>query len=132
MTDCKEMTLNCIHVDFLFLLCLLCLPDLSSWGFKIILMMSLDLQATLKKKLMKEGLLDEKGKPNDKTPSDWHSRYKEFTHYGQSSSNGSPLTSHVNVEESSIATGGEEESEEKQKKKKKKKSKEPKEEEDDD
>lgn len=27
--------------------------------------------ATLKKKLMKDGLLDEKGKANDKTPSDW-------------------------------------------------------------
>lgn len=27
--------------------------------------------ASLKKKMIKEGLLDEKGKPNDKTPSDW-------------------------------------------------------------
>lgn len=41
-------------------------------------------QATLKKKMMKEGLLDEKGKPNERTPSDWHSKYKEFTHYGKS------------------------------------------------
>lgn len=45
-------------------------------------------QATLKKKMMKEGLLDEKGKPNDRTPSDWHTKYREFTHYGPSS--GSP------------------------------------------
>jgi len=48
--------------------------------------------STLKKKLMKEGLLDEKGKPNDKTPSDWYVRYKEFNHYGQTSSNGQKET----------------------------------------
>lgn len=42
------------------------------------------IQATLKKKLMKEGLLDEKGKPTDKTPTDWFTKYKEFTHYGKS------------------------------------------------
>lgn len=34
---------------------------------------------------MKEGLLSEKGKPNEKTPADWFSKYKEFTHYGQQS-----------------------------------------------
>lgn len=34
---------------------------------------------------MKEGLLNEKGKPNEKTPSDWFGKYKEFTHYGQES-----------------------------------------------
>lgn len=34
---------------------------------------------------MKEGLLSEKGKPNEKTPTDWFSKYKEFTHYGQQS-----------------------------------------------
>lgn len=41
---------------------------------------------------MKEGLLDEKGKPNDKTPSDWYVRYKEFNHYGQTSPNGQKET----------------------------------------
>jgi H/ACA ribonucleoprotein complex subunit 4 len=39
--------------------------------------------ATIKKKLMKEGLLDDKGKPNDKTPADWYKRYREFSHYGE-------------------------------------------------
>lgn len=34
---------------------------------------------------MKEGLLSEKGKPNEKTPTDWFSKYHEFTHYGQES-----------------------------------------------
>lgn len=28
--------------------------------------------ATLKKKMIKEGLLDEKGRPNDRTPANWH------------------------------------------------------------
>lgn len=42
-------------------------------------------QATLKKKLMKEGLLSDKGKPNEKTPTDWFSKYHEFTHYGKES-----------------------------------------------
>jgi len=78
---------------------------------------------------MKEGLLDEKGKPNDKTPSDWYSRYKEFTHYGQPS-NGQPTSTPVvpvKDEEADVVTpeeGGE------GKKKKKKKSKEPKEDDD--
>lgn len=43
------------------------------------------MQATLKKKMIKEGLLDEKGKANERTPSDWHSKYRELTHYGPSS-----------------------------------------------
>ena len=34
---------------------------------------------------MKEGLLDEKGKPNEKTPADWRTRYQELTHYGPKS-----------------------------------------------
>ena len=86
------------------------------------------MQATLKKKLMKEGLLDEKGKPNDKTPSDWHSRYKEFTHYGPKSSNGQPSSTPVVVQEEIVKE--EEESEEKPKKKKKKSKKETKEDDD--
>lgn len=45
-------------------------------------------QATLKKKLIKEGLLDEKGKPNEKTPADWRTRYQELTHYGPKDTSG--------------------------------------------
>ncbi|RWS29421.1 hypothetical protein B4U80_04871, partial [Leptotrombidium deliense] len=43
--------------------------------------------ASLKKKLMKEGLLDEKGKPNDKTPESWL-KYKEYKHSGEVASAG--------------------------------------------
>lgn len=32
---------------------------------------------------MKDGLLDDKGKANDKTPTDWYKRYKEYSHTGE-------------------------------------------------
>jgi H/ACA ribonucleoprotein complex subunit 4 len=80
------------------------------------------MQATLKKKLMKEGLLDEKGKPNDKTPSDWHTRYKEFTHHGETAPNGQSSTSTPKVQEvEKDEPEQQEESEDKPKQKKKKK-----------
>lgn len=90
-------------------------------------------QATLKKKMMKEGLLDEKGKANERTPSDWHSKYREFTHYGQSRSpNGTgaaETTSSKTVAAGEQADGvgeqsAEQESGTEKKKKKKKKRKE--------
>ncbi|XP_074594212.1 dyskerin pseudouridine synthase 1 Nop60B [Brevipalpus obovatus] len=39
--------------------------------------------ATLKKKLIKQGLLDDKGKPNEKTPPDWYKQYTHYTHTGE-------------------------------------------------
>jgi hypothetical protein len=33
--------------------------------------------------MIKEGLLDAKGKPNEKTPKDWQTNYKNYTHYGE-------------------------------------------------
>jgi len=93
--------------------------------------------ATLKKKLMKEGLLTEKGKPNDKTPKDWFLKYKEYSHSGEvlagsgdqsSTSKTSPLLSSPNGEKVKSEIREEEEeiepSNEKKKKKKKKKKKE--------
>lgn len=37
----------------------------------------------MKKKLIQQGLLDEKGKPNEKTPSDWYKQYVHYTHSGE-------------------------------------------------
>jgi hypothetical protein len=85
---------------------------------------------------MKEGLLTEKGKPNDKTPKDWFLKYKEYSHSGEvlagsgdqlSTSQTSPLLSSPNGEKVKTETKEEEEIEptiEKKKKKKKKKKKE--------
>jgi H/ACA ribonucleoprotein complex subunit 4 len=94
-------------------------------------------QATLKKKMMKEGLLDEKGKPNERTPSDWHSKYRELTHYGPASGTG---TGAAETTSSSVAAGGDQQqadaaqqeigAEKKKKKKDKKKRKEADEEDD--
>lgn len=36
------------------------------------------LQATEKKKLIKQGLLDKKGKPNGSTPEDWKKSYVDY------------------------------------------------------
>jgi len=92
--------------------------------------------ATLKKKLMKDGLLDEKGKANDKTPADWFKRYTEFSHTGEKlGSKSKAAVEEVEVEEASPngdavetveqeeAAGGDGEERKKKKKKKKKESK---------
>jgi len=86
---------------------------------------------------MKEGMLTDKGKPNDKTPKDWFLKYKEFSHTGEvlsgeqsSASKASALVSSPNGTKSKTETPEEEEEEEveqpseKKKKKKKKKKKE--------
>ncbi|XP_054168867.1 H/ACA ribonucleoprotein complex subunit DKC1-like [Oppia nitens] len=92
--------------------------------------------ATLKKKLIKQGMLSEKGKPNDKTPKDWYLKYQD---YSQSSANGSTVKTEIKdevkdevkeeeVADTEVAANEEEEevepqSETKKKKKKKKKEK---------
>ncbi len=35
-------------------------------------------QASMKKNMVKQGLLDQYGKPNDKTPKDWLTSYVDF------------------------------------------------------
>ena len=94
--------------------------------------------------MIKEGLLDEKGKPNDKTPKDWFKSYTSFSHYGEKSgtNNGNvtsePLASQI-TDESFINTSivktepkdSNEETGDEPEKKKKKKDKKKKEKEDD-
>ena len=80
----------------------------------------------MKKKMIKEGLLDEKGKANERTPSDWYSKYKELTHYGQRDSpNGATATPAAGQATSSTVSPVEQQPEqvagEKKKKKKKRK-----------
>ncbi|CAG2121343.1 unnamed protein product [Medioppia subpectinata] len=84
--------------------------------------------ATLKKKLMKDGLLTDKGKPNDKTPKDWYLKYHDTSHANETDAN--PTISSPNGTKGkteAIEEEGEEEedvqkvSEKKKKKKKKKK-----------
>ncbi|XP_015783729.1 H/ACA ribonucleoprotein complex subunit 4-like [Tetranychus urticae] len=53
--------------------------------------------ATLKKKMIKEGLLDSKGKPNDKTPKDWQ---KTYDHYGQTVGDSDKMDTSVKMEPS--------------------------------
>ena len=82
----------------------------------------------MKKKMIKEGLLDEKGKANERTPVDWQSKYKDFTHYGQQSSNGAEAgtqapSAAVAAEAGDAAPLQEEGSEGLERKKKKKKRK---------
>lgn len=55
------------------------------------------IQATLKKKMIKEGLLDSKGKPNDKTPKDWQ---KTYDHYGQTVGDSDKMDTSVKMEPS--------------------------------
>jgi len=79
---------------------------------------------------MKEGLLTDKGKPNDKTPKDWYLKYQDSSHTdanadGLSSPNGTVVKTEVKEEEADEemdeSVG---QSAEKKKKKKKKKKKE--------
>ena len=99
-------------------------------------------QATLKKKLIKDGLLDEKGKPNNKTPKDWYLKYQDYKHSSEVQSSSSkakqerdddddddddqPNESSLNGSKMSVEQAAEREdvSSEKKKKKKKKKKKE--------
>lgn len=37
----------------------------------------------MKKKLIQQGLLDGKGKPNEKTPPDWYKQYVHYSHFGE-------------------------------------------------
>ena len=95
-----------------------------------------ELKATLKKKLIKDGLLTDKGKPNDKTPKDWYLKYTDYSASGSgdqkstpdvlSSPNGTkfkaePQEVEAKQEEEELPQEGEEVSEKKKKKKKKKK-----------
>ena len=49
--------------------------------------------------MIQQGLLDEKGKPNDKTPADWRQRYRQFSHFGEASGSTSEPASSTPVAE---------------------------------
>lgn len=87
----------------------------------------------MKKKLIKEGLLDAKGKPNEKTPQNWFTLYKEYSHAGDTiigAETSTPASVPIKFEQTSpngeedIPADGDGEAGEKKKKKKKKKKKE--------